>query len=214
MKVVFFDLDSTICSTEGLNELAQFKNIGKEVEKITLQTMEGDLSFREAFPGKVRLIAPSIDDIDRMTEMYFENISPGFQESVDSLKSFGYEIGVISGNFQRAISPIAERFDLNLNYIFGTEIEHHEDRSFKHFNPDQLLVRDDGKDCVIRSLRGEKTIEQIIFVGDSYGDMLAGREADLFIGYGGAVVRDRVREEAQHYVYNMDEIAPIIKNKM
>ncbi|CAF5085612.1 unnamed protein product, partial [Rotaria socialis] len=45
---VCFDVDSTVCVEEAIDELAKFQQVGALVEAITRNAMGGNMSFRQA----------------------------------------------------------------------------------------------------------------------------------------------------------------------
>ena len=47
-STVCFDVDSTVCIDEGLDELAAYCGVGKEVEDLTIQAMGGSMPFEAA----------------------------------------------------------------------------------------------------------------------------------------------------------------------
>jgi 2-hydroxy-3-keto-5-methylthiopentenyl-1-phosphate phosphatase len=65
--------------------------------------------------------------------------------------------------------------------VFAINFEHTEDGTFKSLAMSQDLMYHDGKKNIIDILRKEHKNKKIIFVGDSVGDMEAGKSADLFI---------------------------------
>jgi phosphoserine phosphatase len=48
-------------------------------------------------------------------------------------------------------------------------------------------------------------------VGDGISDLEAASEVDLFIGFGGVVARDAVKQRAEQFVESFSEIAPLAK---
>ncbi len=49
-------------------------------------------------------------------------------------------------------------------------------------------------------------------VGDGISDLEAQSVADTFIGFGRYAAREKVKAEADHFVFSLDEIPPIISN--
>ena len=49
---VCFDVDSTVCTDEAIDELAKFLGVGEQVARCTQQAMGGKMSFREALQAR------------------------------------------------------------------------------------------------------------------------------------------------------------------
>jgi len=70
------------------------------------------------------------------------------------------------------------------------------------------LTISDGKAQIIQELVGDQSGRRI-FIGDGVSDLLASRAVDLFVGYGGVVVRSRVKQEAPVFINSLS-LAPLI----
>lgn len=59
---------------------------------------------------------------------------------------------------------------------------------------------------IIRRSLGEQQNVSVTMIGDGATDLEASPPADNFIGYGGNVVRDEVRNRAQYYVTDFQQL--------
>jgi len=56
MKMVVFDMDSTLIDAETIDELAAIAGVGDQVAEITRQAMNGELDYGEALRRRVSLL--------------------------------------------------------------------------------------------------------------------------------------------------------------
>ncbi|XP_027184127.1 phosphoserine phosphatase, chloroplastic-like [Coffea eugenioides] len=74
--VVCFDMDSTVCLDEGIDELVEFCGAGKAVAEWTARAMSGSIPFEDALAARLSLFNPSIAQVQDFLEkrppsMYF-----------------------------------------------------------------------------------------------------------------------------------------------
>ena len=58
-----FDVDSTVCTDEGIDELAAFLGKGDEVAEMTNKAMGGNVSFRDALEQRLRVTQPLLERV-------------------------------------------------------------------------------------------------------------------------------------------------------
>ena len=58
-RLICFDMDSTLITTEVIDELAERAGVGDEVKQITERAMRGEIDFRESFTERVALSTSS-----------------------------------------------------------------------------------------------------------------------------------------------------------
>lgn len=102
------------------------------------------------------------------------------------------------------IEPVAKKLKIPSYRIYANNLQFNEDGSFKGFDPTEPTSRDGGKPAVMKRLIDAHGYKPIIMVGDGVTDMQARPPADLFIGYGGIVEREKVRDGADWYLKNFD----------
>ena len=106
---------------------------------------------------------------------------------------------------------VAQHLGISPELCFHNELELDTNGEFLNFNTSQSLAKETGKGEIISQLKKQFPEEKIIFVGDSVGDMLAGKSTDLFVGYGGTIIRERVKKEAKHFIHHFSELEQIIE---
>ncbi len=106
------------------------------------------------------------------------------------------------------IEPVASELFIPSHRIFANSILFKENGEFAGFDHDELTSRDGGKSAVISRLKAAHGYENVIMIGDGVTDMHAKPAAAAFIGYGGVVERESVKEGADWYVkdFNVSSI--------
>ncbi|XP_014210187.1 phosphoserine phosphatase-like isoform X2 [Copidosoma floridanum] len=60
---VCFDVDSTVIQEEGIDELAKFCGKGDQVESLTKQAMQGNMTFQQSLTVRLNIIKPNLNQI-------------------------------------------------------------------------------------------------------------------------------------------------------
>ncbi|OTF69217.1 hypothetical protein BLA29_012991 [Euroglyphus maynei] len=76
---VCFDVDSTVCRDEAIDELAKFANKEKEVMEMTRRAMRGGCSFHDALNKRLQLIQPTVDMISDYLRSHPPRFTPGIK---------------------------------------------------------------------------------------------------------------------------------------
>ena len=208
---IFFDLDSTLSKIEGMDEIAKWKGREDEISEITRKTMAGELDFTESFPSKVVALNPSKSELEKLGQRYIETKVNNLDDTLENLRKVGFEIGIITGNFNPAVSIFAENLGIKKELVFCNELKFDLNGNFKSFDKNQILAYSDGKKNQLEILIQKEIIQKpVIYVGDSTSDMKTREVADKFIGFGGAVVRKKVKEEAELFINDMEELFQLV----
>lgn len=119
------------------------------------------------------------------------------------------------------IEPVANKLCIPFHRIYANSLLFAaEDGSFAGFDEQELTSRDGGKPAVVKLLKEAHGYKTVVMVGDGVTDMQAKPPANLFIGFGGVVVRERVQQEADWYIQDFQVInlsfdtRPIPNNKI
>ena len=111
------------------------------------------------------------------------------------------------------IEPIAAQLDVPIENIHANVILFNEDGTYAGFDKEAMTSRTGGKARVVAKLKEEFKYEKLVMVGDGATDMEARPPADAFIGYGGVVVRDVVKEGADWFVTDIHEMIEALKEE-
>lgn len=207
---IYFDLDSTLCALEWCDWLAKKQGVGKHVAQLTKETMDGIRSFDEVFITKTQLISPSTHDLTDLWYVYIEHLTAGITELISKLQSAGHTVGILSQGYRAAALIVANHLHIAERDVYALVFDHQPDGSYAWF-PEQALKYENGKAIILREQKKRFPDEKTVFIGDSVGDMIAGQQADVFIGCGIHVVRDTVKKEAKKFVTTVEGLAEELK---
>lgn len=223
-KHVFFDCDSTLTRIEGIDELATMLGRGAEVRALTQQAMEGQIPLEEVFQKRLDLLRPTRGQIERIGELYVQNLVEDAREVVQALKTAGANVYVLSGGFVLALQKLAAHLGIPLRSVVGVDIAFDELQGdwYKYHrhayrpNPEERFLALDGTTPLVRTDGKRLALESLspleggaVLVGDGASDLAAKDAVDLFIGYGGVARRVLVREAAHVYI-ECESLAPVL----
>ncbi|KAK7102521.1 phosphoserine phosphatase-like [Littorina saxatilis] len=202
---VCFDVDSTVCKDEGLDELAEFCGVGKQVKEWTLRAMGGDVSFREALSERLKIVNPSLEQVESFVASRPPQLSEGIADLVALLQSRNIQVFLVSGGFRRIIEPAAQLLNIPHESIFANRLVF-KNGQYSGFDPEEPTSESGGKTRVTGMLKEKFGLKNLVMIGDGATDMEASPPADAFIGYGGNVVRDKVKNNADWFVTDFQEL--------
>jgi phosphoserine phosphatase len=199
---VFFDFDGTLVTCESIDSIAEQKGVLPEVESLTKLAMDGDVLLESIFSKKIEIIAPSHTDIQGSIDLCLQSITPGALETIETLRSHGATLNIISGGFKEVIDVVAETvFGISKYCVFANSLEFNEDGTYKRIHPSSPCATSDGKPNVIQ--QHIKPGTRTIMIGDGMTDA-ACREVCEFIGFGGVSHRLPVEAVSSIYIKDMN----------
>lgn len=205
-QAVCFDVDSTVIQDEGIDVLAAYAGVGAEVAAMTADAMGGSLPFEVALERRLALIRPSRELVARCLTAHPPRLTPGVATLVATLHARGVAVYLISGGFRAMIEPVAERLAIAKERVIANAILFHDDGSYAGFDANEPTSRSGGKATAIARLQAERALSPLIMIGDGVTDLEARPPADGFIGFGGVVVREKVKAGADWFVTDFDEL--------
>uniref|UniRef100_A0A061S231 phosphoserine phosphatase n=1 Tax=Tetraselmis sp. GSL018 TaxID=582737 RepID=A0A061S231_9CHLO len=212
-EAVAFDVDSTLCADESIDELASFLGCGQQIKELTSRAMGGSMKFEEALKLRLDLMQVSQADMRRFIDSHPPLLSPGIPELVGELHAQGKSVFLVSGGFREIINPIAEILSIPRDNVFANTILYKEDGSYAGFDDTEFTSRSRGKPAALAAIKERHGIKSIVMVGDGATDLEARQEgiADLFIGYGGVVTRESIAQAADWYVKDLDGLIAALR---
>ena len=118
---VCFDVDSTVCMDEGLDELAKYLGKAEAVSEITRKAMSGGMSFREALQLRLKILKPSQQQVLEFVCNHPVQLTPGVDELIDKLRARNAHVYLISGGFRALIEPVAQLLNLPVDNIIANK---------------------------------------------------------------------------------------------
>lgn len=203
---VTFDVDSTVVREEGIDELAKFCGKGDEVTALTKQAMQGSVTFQQSLTERLNMIKPCSTQVKQFLLSHPPNLTPGIEALIKILHSRQKKVFLISGGFRCLISPVAISLDIPLENVFANRLKFYFTGEYAGFDENQLTAESGGKAKVIEHLKKEKGFKTVVHVGDGATDLETIPVTELFIGYGGNVVRESVKSGAPWFVTDFKEL--------
>ncbi|GER46001.1 phosphoserine phosphatase [Striga asiatica] len=205
---VCFDVDSTVCLDEGIDELAEFCGAGEAVAKWTARAMSGSVPFEKALDARLSLFNPSLSQVMQFLEKRPPRLSPGIDALVKKLKENNKTVFLVSGGFRQMINPVASILGIPLDNIYANQLLFASSGDYLGFDPNEHTSRSGGKATAVQQIRKTKGYKFLVMIGDGATDHEACQPggADLFICYGGVQLREQVAAKADWLVYNFKDL--------
>jgi phosphoserine phosphatase len=124
VKLVAFDLDSTLIDVESLVEFARIAGKEKEVQQLTRQAMAGEIEYGPALEERVRLLKgiESKKVYDVVGEI---SLMEGARETVRELKKRKIKTAIVTGGFDIVAERV--RKDLGIEDVISNHLEVNDD---------------------------------------------------------------------------------------
>lgn len=207
---ICFDVDSTVITEEGIDVLATSLGVGDAVSKLTASAMGGTTLFQNALKARLDLIKPSIENLENIQKEHPLQFTHRLKELIEILHKKGKNIYLVSGGFRQMINPIALQLGISVSNIYANNLFFTEDGEYNGFDTNEPTSKDGGKAKVIQDLIDKYDYKCVIMIGDGATDMQARPPAKAFIGYGGIIEREKVKNGADWFIKDFNEILSIL----
>lgn len=107
-KLLLADMDSTIVTSETLDEIAAFAGLKDQIAAITARSMNGELDFAQALTERVAMLR-GLDDTALEATWRATELTGGAAELVGTMRANGAHTALVSGGFTFFTSRVAER---------------------------------------------------------------------------------------------------------
>jgi phosphoserine phosphatase len=195
-RFVFFDVDSTLVTIEGIDVLA---GGNPEIVRLTGAAMNGEIPLDQVYAKRLEIIRPTRTDIDALGLRYTESLVDGAPETIAALQAAGVDVHLVTAGIAQAIETLAEKLNLAPRAVHAVALQFDDAGNYLDFDRRSLLARPGGKELVVRAILA-RAKGKAAFVGDGVSDLETKPAVDLFIGFGGVAARERVREGADVFV--------------
>lgn len=203
---VCFDVDSTVCEDEAIDELAKFCGKEKEIAQITKNAMSGKMDFRSALRTRLNIIKPTFQQVQAYIEKNPPKLTSGIRELIGALHQRGVPVYLVSGGFRGIILEVAEELNIPAENVFANKLKFYFDGMYAGFDEDEPVSRSGGKAEVVKHLKEKHDYGNIVMIGDGATDLHTCPPADAFIGFGGNQVREEVKKHAKWFVLDFKEL--------
>lgn len=195
-RFVFFDVDSTLVTIEGIDVLGDGK---PEIVRLTEAAMNGEIPLDQVYARRLDLIRPARAQVEALGAQYIASMVDGAEETMAALREAGTDVHLVTAGLAQAIAPLAEKLGIAPRAVHAVALEFDAHGNYAGFDRRSLLARSGGKELVVRSVLA-RSKGRSAFVGDGVTDLETKPAVDLFIGFGGVHVRPKVKENAEVYV--------------
>lgn len=202
-RIIFFDVDSTLVTIEGIDVLARGN---PEIARMTEAAMNGDIPLDEVYARRLDAIRPARDDIAELAQLYLQSVVPGAGETVRKLRDAGCIVHLVTAGIDQALNPLAAKLGVALHAV---RLQFADDGHYTDFDRASPLTRRGGKEVIVRDIRA-RTKGKAAFIGDGVSDLEAKPAVDLFIGFGGVHTRARVRQNADVFIADLNELPAML----
>ncbi len=219
MHKILFDFDSTLIIKETLELLAEEalkdsvnkENILKQIEDLTDQGMNGEISLEESLQKRFALINLHKTHIEAVSEKILNYLSPSVKLSLDLFKNNFQNIYIVSGGFTECILPVSKFLGIDDKNIFANEFIYDDKGNVLGIDMSLPTANKGGKFEIIKKIKQQ---QRTIMVGDGASDLETKQEggADIFVAFTETVTREEVVKQADFVAKNMLELLDILKN--
>jgi len=120
-KLFLSDMDSTIIKQECIDELAHYAGVREEVSLITEKSMNGEISFTEAFVERVGLLKGM--DVNVLDKVYLNiELNDGAEILLKNLCKRDIHTVLVSGGFTYFTDKLSKKLGFGENYANKLEI--------------------------------------------------------------------------------------------
>lgn len=205
-RFVFFDVDSTLVTIEGIDELAAGN---EEIAALTKAAMNGELPLDQVYAKRLGIIRPTLQQVEALGARYVASLVAGASETIAALQAAGVQIHLVTAGIAQAIAPLAAHLGIAARAVHAVPLRFNAAGEYEDFDRRSFLTRAGGKELVVRDIRA-RSHGKAAFVGDGISDLEAAPAVDLFIGFGGVAVREKVKEGAGAFAVSYDEVRALL----
>ncbi len=193
-RLIVFDMDSTLIQTEVIDEMADVAGVGAEVRHITEEAMNGKMDFNESLRQRVSKLK-GLEESKLKEILNNLPFTPGAVEFIETVKSLGYKVALISGGFTFFAEALKEK--LGLDYAFANELEIVNGKLTGEI--EGTIVNAEQKAFLLKVIAQQEKIslEQVVAIGDGANDLPMLAAAGLGIAFH---AKDIVKQEAEQHM--------------
>jgi phosphoserine phosphatase len=179
-KLLLADMDSTIVTSETLDELAAYAGLKDRIAAITARSMNGEIDFATALRERVAMLKGlSADALDKTYAQV--ELTPGARTLVQTMRTHGAHTALVSGGFTWFTGRVRERCGFHLDRANVLNLEN---GMLTGTVAEPILDRD-AKLCALNELSAELSIamEAAVTVGDGANDLAMLKAAGLGVAF-------------------------------
>ncbi|MFZ4409051.1 MAG: phosphoserine phosphatase SerB [Paracraurococcus sp.] len=179
-RLLLADMDSTIVTSETLDEIAAFAGLKERIAEITRRSMNGELDFRTALIERVGMLAGlPVSALERTWET--TELTGGAKALVATMRANGAHCALVSGGFTFFTGRVAALVGFHEHHSNTLEIA---DGRLTGKVGEPILDRD-AKLATLKRLAAEYAVplEAALTVGDGANDLAMIQAAGLGVAF-------------------------------
>ncbi|NCO03829.1 MAG: phosphoserine phosphatase SerB [Alphaproteobacteria bacterium] len=179
-KLLLADMDSTIVTTETLDELADFVGLKEKIANITMRAMKGELDYKDSLRERVQLLKGlSTDKLKETLEQ--TQLTPGAEKLIKTMRENGGASILVSSGFTYFTEAVATQcgFAGHHGNILGI------DNNLLDGTVAEPILDKDTKLAYLEGYKDKLSLnyEDIAAIGDGSNDIPMLSAAGLGIGF-------------------------------
>jgi phosphoserine phosphatase len=168
--------------------------------------MGGNMSFREALRNRLSIIRPSLQVVHEFNKTQVSHLTPKIDDLVQLLHRRKVPVYLVSGGFRLVINPVADILNISRENVFANTLLFDQNGKYTGFDEEEMTSESGGKGRVIEHLKKQFSYKNVIMIGDGATDLESCPPADGFIGFGGNVTREKVKQNSDWFVHSFAEL--------
>jgi len=194
---IAFDCDSTLCSIEGVDELARLRpQLCEHVQRLTSHAMNGELALEHVYRARLEALRPDLAALEQLGRAYAAALAPHARELVAALHALEKRVAIVSGGLRIPVLHVARQLGIPEELVHAVEVFHDRAGNYAGFDESSPLARCGGKLELARALAASDRRGGLAFVGDGTTDLEAAPAARRFVAFAGFAARPAVLERA------------------
>jgi phosphoserine phosphatase len=179
-RLLIADMDSTIVTSETLDELADFAGLKDRIAAITARAMNGELDFKAALRERVAMLKGlPVTALEQTWERV--RLTPGAMALVATMRAHGATTALVSGGFTFFTGRVAAQvgFDLHRSNVLL------DDGAVLTGSVAEPILDRHAKVATLRELAAQRGLKlsAALAVGDGANDLDMLREAGLGVAF-------------------------------
>ena len=123
---IIFDCDGTLSSIEGIDELADYNNVGPEIRRITEAAMTDGKLTLAIYEERLNKVRPTKEQLDTLAEQYIKHITPDIQQTIEGLQAAGKAIYIVSAGLLPPVQALGHFLGVDSDNIFAVDIKNND----------------------------------------------------------------------------------------
>ena len=206
--LIAFDFDGTLSDSEMTVLLGEEAGVADEIDEITEQAMNDELSYAESLYARAELL----DGLaEARVEAAFDRVElrPGSAEVIDALSSAGHHVAILTGGFDRGVGKALDAAGVGVDTIVANRLPI---RNGKLTGNAEGPLIEGTKDDALDELASEVGVEMAdtAAIGDGANDLPMLEVAGLAVGY---EPKPAVEPHCDVVVSSMDELLNLFEER-